>query len=745
MSSTELDTQNGTRMDALNEDEIDLGEYIATLIDARWLIAAIAGIVLAIGVVYALVATPIYRGDALLQVEDKKGGMGLGELSAMFAEETPTETEIEIIRSRSVVGAAIDQLALDITVKPRYFPFIGKTLARRHQGDEPAQPWWGFGGYAWGGERVQVQRLNLPRIYEEEGEPLVLVAREAGRYELIGPDGELLLKGQVGQAAKSEGAPNQGVEIFVPELHAAPGARFELIKQSRAEAITDLQQDLRVSQKGKKTNVLQLALEGPDPKLVGAILDAIANAYLRQNVERRSAEAEKTLEFLNKQLPELKANLDADETRLNAYRSRLGSVDINLETKAVIEKSAEIAKALSELELKRAELREKFTESHPSLVTLRQKKEQLESQREALNRQIKSMPDEVQESVQLTRDVTVSNELYLLLLNKAQEMNVVKAGTVGNVRILDTAFVPSRPIKPKKAQIAALSLLLGLMLGVIVALVRKSLNHGLEDPDLVERKFGIPVYASIPHSQKQDTLVVHGKKSEKYTKLLGLDDPKDLAIESLRSLRTSMQFALLDAKNNVVAISGPSPGIGKSFVSANLAYVVADSGKRTLLIDGDMRKGHLHEYFGMQRTNGLSGVISGEVSLGAAIHETSVPNLQFIPAGIVPPNPSELLMTERFKSTIEALAQQFDLIIIDTPPVLAVTDAAIIGRLAGTHFITMKSGLHPAREIEQTLKRLNQNGIKPQGFIFNNVLIRAPGYGLGQYGKYGYHYQYEYK
>ncbi len=741
MSTVESDLQNGGRTEIF-DDEIDLGEYIATLIDAKWLIAAIAGVVFAVGVMYALLATPIYRGDTLLQVEDKTGGKGLGELSALFAEETPTETEMEIIRSRSVIGAAIDQLALDVVVEPRYFPLIGRMIARRHQGEEPSQPWWGFGGYAWGGERLQVQRLTVPRHYEEEGEPFVLMAGEAGTYELIGPDGQRVLKGQVGTAAKSN-----GVDIFVQELRAAPGARFELTKKSRAETILTLQRELRVSQKGKKTNVLQLALEGPDPKLVGATLDAIANAYLRQNVERRSAEAEKTLEFLNKQLPELKANLDADETRLNEYRSRKGSVDITLETETLIEKSAEVAKALSELDLKRAELRERFTESHPSLVTLQKKRQQLEAEREALNRQIKSMPNEVQESVRLTRDVTVSNELYLLLLNKAQEMNVVKAGTVGNVRILDTAFVPSVPVKPKKLRLAFLSVLLGLVLGVTVAFVRKRLNHGLEDPDLVERKFGIPVYASVPHSQKQDGLVLPGKKkeTEKYTKLLGLEDPKDLAIESLRSLRTSMQFALLDAKNNIVAISGPSPGIGKSFVSANLAYVVADGGKRTLLIDGDMRKGHLHEYFGMQRTHGLSGVISGAVSLDEAIRETGVPNLQFIPAGIIPPNPAELLMTERFKSTIEELAKKCDLVIIDTPPVLAVTDAAIIGRLAGTHFLTIKSGLHPAREIEQTLKRLIQNGIKPQGFIFNNVPLRARGYGLGRYGKYGYHYQYEYK
>lgn len=746
MSETELGTQKLPRAD-VDKDEIDLHEYIGIVLDARRLIVAIIVLTLFVGIAYALIATPIYRGDVLVQVEDTKGGNALGELSELFSEQSVAETEIEVIHSRSIIGTAVDQLALDIEVQPHYFPLIGPILAGFYEGEEPAKPWWGLRGYAWGGERIRVQRLSVPPSLEGGEKQLLLIAGQSGSYDLIGPDGETLLTGQVGKAAKS---PSLGIEIFVPELNAAPGTGFDLTKYSKADAIANLQRQLQVVQRGKKTNIIELSLKGSDAARINAILDATANAYVRQNVERRSAEAQKTLEFLNKQLPELKANLDADETRLNAYRSRLGSVDIDRETQAVIEKSADIAKALSELELKRAELREKFTDSHPSLVTLRQKRQQLEAERESLNRQIKGMPDEVQESVRLTRDVTVSNQLYLLLLNKAQEMNVVKAGTVGTVRILDSAFVPSMRVWPKRTLIAALSLVLGLILGIAVAFIRKSLNRGVEDPDLVEQRFGIPVYASIPHSINQDSLVVGGKKreTEKYRNLLGIADPRDLAIESLRSLRTSMQFALLGAKNNIVAISGPSPGIGKSFVSANLAYVVADSGKRTLLIDGDMRKPQLHKYFGMKRTFGLSGVISGEVRIEDAIRNTNVENLSFLPAGIAPPNPAELLMTDRFKSTIDELTEQYDLIIVDAPPILAVTDAAIIGRLAGTQFITLRAGVHSEREIVQAVKRLKQNGIKPQGFIFNDVPLRPAGYGYGrygQYGKYAYHYQYEYK
>jgi tyrosine-protein kinase Etk/Wzc len=722
------------------EDEIDLGDYIATILESKWLIATITAVVLALGLAYAFLATPIYRGDVLVQVEDKSSGVaGLEDLSAMFTGETPAETEIEIIRSRSVIGATVDQLGLDTTVEPKYFPIFGAAIARRQDpADGLAKAWFGLKGFAWGGERIQVERLQVPRDYE--GEELTLVARGDGKYDLFGPDDELLLKGAVNIPAAGH-----GVKAFVTELVARPGTQFRLAKQSRAQTIGNLQDDLKVSEKGKKTGIIQIVLDGERPPRVAATLDAISTLYLRQNVERKSAEAEKTLEFLNTQLPDVKAKVDAAEARLNAYKSRVGSIDLTLEAQAVLDKTADIEKALTELDLKRKELLEKFTESHPALITLKQKKEQLEAERAALEGQIKNMPEEAQESIRLARDVKVANELYVLMLNKAQEMNVLKAGTIGNVRILDHALVGTKPVKPKKALTAALSLVVGMMLGIVAAFVRKSLTRGVEDPDLIEQRLGLSVYASIPHSDAQQRLVRKGRKNQKFVKLLALDDPKDLAIESLRSLRTSLQFALLDAKNQIVTITGPSPNIGKSFVAANLAYVLADAGKRTLLIDADMRKGHLHEYFGFKRTQGLSGLISGEVSMEQGIRKTGIDALDFIPSGIVPPNPSELLMSDRFKEVLDNLAGKYDLVIVDTPPVLAVTDATIVGRHAGVNFVVLRSGMHPLREIELSIKRLTQNGIKPQGFIVNDVALHSGRYGYGRYGRYGYHYQYEYK
>ena len=737
--STTGNTLNNNQGFDQSEDEIDLSELIGTLIEAKWLISIIAGVFLVVGVFYALVATPIYQADAVLQIEEKSGGMpGLGDLSDMLSTDALAATEIEIIKSRNIIGKAVDKLNLTINAQPDYLPIIGAAIARRYSGAEVSS---GMGGYAWGGERIQLQRLVLPSYLIKDG--VVLVTGKDQQYTLTDIGGETLLTGSVGEVASAN-----GVEVFVSELVAREGAEFNLSQSSRIKAINNLQGKIKVSEKGKKTGILRISLDGEDPVLISRIIDSVANLYLRQNVERMSEEAESGLKFLQKQLPLIKDEMEAAEMELNSYRMSKSSVDLTLEAQSLLDRIITIEAQLAELEVKRADISKKYTDVHPIMITLVNHETKLKEQLEKINSKAHGLPKTQQEVLRLSRDVEVATTIYTQLLNMVQELKVAKAGTVGNVRIIDTALTAEKPIKPKKARIVLLSLVLGIFLGIAVAFVRRAMNKGVEDPDSIEKNIGIPVYANIPLSIKQALLdkdVAAGKA--KHT-ILCEHDPKDQAIEGLRSLRTNLHFALLEAKNNIVMITGPAPGVGKSFVSTNFAHTIAQSEQRVLLIDADMRKGHINKEYDMTRSPGLSELITGEVDIKSAVRNTGFENVDVLTTGNMPPNPSELLMHENFEKYLGEFSKDYDLVLIDTPPLLAVTDAAVIGRLCGTTFVLLRYGVHSMAEIHAVTKRLRQNSIEPRGFVFNALQPRK-GYGKYGYGKYGYgkygNYNYEYK
>jgi tyrosine-protein kinase Etk/Wzc len=715
------------------DDGANLHDYLRTLLASRWLIGAITLAAVVAGLLYARLATPSYRSDVLLQVEEKKKGIaGLEDISSMFPTDSAADTEIEILRSRSLVQDVVQKLTLDVGARPRRFPIVGAAIARGHKGPDVAGPFLGLGRYGWGGERIAVDRLAVPPDLENRG--LLLIAGQGGGYQLLGPDDEVLLEGSVGKPVEAAGR----FAVFVSELRARPGTQFVLVKRPEQEVIEQLQKDLIISEKGKKTGIIRVELSGPDVARIVGTLDALSAAYVRKNVERKSEEAERTLQFIDSQLPDLKVRLDKAEEALNAYRSKHGTIDLPLESKAAIEKAVALEKVATELQLQRAELKQKFTDSHPFMAAVNKKLAEVESERGSMNARLKNMPEAELNSVRLLRDVKVNNELYLLLLNKAQELRVVKSGTIGNVRILDRAFVPRKPVHPLLGQTLSLSLLLGLALGVMAAFTRRALNRGVEDPDALEAATGISVYATVPHSALQVQLGRDGRRAGFGVALLATRDATDLAIESLRSLRTSLQFALMDSSNGVVVISGPSPGIGKSFISCNFAQVLADSGKRVLLVDGDLRDGSVHRIFGLKREQGLSEVVAGSLPLKDAIHPVS-DRLHVLTQGQIPPNPSELLMNARFRELMETVAKQYDLVVVDTPPILAVTDAAIVGRLAGVTLVVLRAGEHHVREVTLALKRFAQSGVRVAGFVLNDLTRLAAG------SSYGYGYQYDYR
>ncbi|MFL9763146.1 polysaccharide biosynthesis tyrosine autokinase [Vibrio cyclitrophicus] len=714
-----MTTQPSQQSHTDNSDEIDLGKLLGILLDAKWLIMVTTFAFAVFGIAFALLSTPIYKADALIQIEEKSsGGISsmVGDMGELFSQESSATTEVEIIKSRMILGETVDKFNLTTVTEPNYAPIVGKGFARL-TGDI---------------NHIVVSRFALPSYASDYGHTIQIVDAEKGTYQLVRDDERVILKGKVGELATAD-----DYSLFVAGFESSNGFEFTIGKRSRLEAIEWLKSSLSLSEQGKQTGILKLSFEGENKHQISEILNHISQIYFLQNVKRNSAEAEKSLSFLESHLPGIKSELTGYEDTLNNYRQENESIDLGLEAQSTLKVMVELEAQLNELTFKESEISQRFTKDHPAYKSLLDKRKTLLGEKERLNKQVQKLPKTQREVLRMTRDVEVNQQIYIQLLNKVQELSIIKAGTVGNVRILDDAQAYARAVKPKKPLIVVLATLLGGMLSVAFVLVKAAFHRGVESPDQIEQ-IGLPVYAAVPKSDLQIELTNRFKSKKKQTKgtqaLLAESNPADLSVEALRGLRTSLHFAMLEAKNNILMISGPAPGIGKSFISTNFAAVAAKTGQKVLLIDADMRKGYLQQSFGVNWDNGLSDVLSGKQEFAQSIKATPVENLDIITRGQVPPNPSELLMHPRFAELMEWASKEYDLVIVDTPPVLAVTDPSIVGAFAGTTLMVARYGQNTIKEIDVARHRFEQSGIEVKGVIFNAIEKKASSsYGYGYY------------
>ncbi len=695
------------------DEEFDFNALISVLIESWLLVLSIVFVTVMGGIIYAVTAKPVYEADAVLQVErTAKGISALTDISRFFEEQSEIVSEFEIIGSRTVLGQVVDNLKLYINAYPQ--------------------------GLFSDGQSIGVETFAVPDSYLDK--PFTLISEKQGQYRLLDPENTIILEGVPGEPMEAQLPEGGKIRIFVSDLQAEPGDKFLISHGSRLDVINNLRAQLGLEERGTDSGIIRISLEGTDAQKIADIINEITSIYVRQNVERKSAETGKTLGFLEKQLPKLREDMENAEAALNSYRFKQGSIDLPLETQSLLQQAVAIEAQLSELRRTRESLIKRFTEEHPRIQALDAQIDNLTEELSKVEETTKTLPNTQQEILRLTRTAEVASELYTTLLNNAQELKVVKAGTVGNVRIIDPAVTANKPVRPKKKFIVAMSFVLGLLLAIAAAVVRKRMQAGVEDPEVVERQLGLPVYATIPVSRKQRELNKRGRNRGDATLVLAAVEPEDLAVESVRSLRTSLHFAQLDAKNNIIMITSPSPGAGKTFVTANLATILADAGKRVLIVDADLRRGRMHTLFGLSRESGLSELIAGTCDEKSVVQATGIENLDAISTGKRPPNPAELLLHENFARFIQQISSSYDYVVIDTPPVLAVTDSAIVGRLAGATLMVLKDGQHPLREIEQSIKRLKLAGVNLRGAVFNAISRVSAKHGFGRY--YGYSYSY---
>lgn len=710
-----------------SDNEVDVGALLRLLRVNIWVVIILVTISMVGAFIYVHRHVPQFKSDVLLQVDSDQPGGSKGGISAVFASGyagDSVEMQIALIKSRFILDRVVQKLGLDISTaapKKSIFSRFFSSRINKHS-------------------KVDVRVFEVPHAFINQG--FHLKVDSPTTFSLFSPDGKPVVSGRVGELVTND---RKTIRIWVEEIQAPVATDFFLTKSSKVIAVNDLINRLEITEEGavrgrSGTGILDMSMVGQDPKKIVTILNTIAKIAQEEDAKKKAREASKTLTFLQQQLPITKMELEKAEHALNHYRAKSGKIDVKLQTQFLLNQLLQQDTKLESLRIEKLSLSQYYTPNHPSYIALQTQIRQLQKQRIKQEKVIQTLPLSEQKDVNLLRDVNVKQTLYLVLLNKIQELQVVKAGTISSLRILSKAQLPDFSLPFKRAPIYVGGLLMGVMLSMVFIFGRRIWSSQIDDPQWIERHSGIPTLAIIPYCKEQVGVISHSKELT----LLAHSNPKNLTVEALRSLRTSLQVSLAGASNNIISILGAAPGVGKSFVSVNLAYLLAVSGKKVIVIDADLRRGTIHKYLNLRSSPGLTDVLNGSTSLDMAVQTTMQENLYCLPRGVYPNDPSELLMNSTFKSTIETISQQYDVVIIDTSPILLVTDGVIVGGFASINYLVLGAGAHQPADIEMAIKKLSSADVQVNGAIFNFHKERKK-FTTDYYGYYYSNYSYYYR
>ena len=712
------------------QDDTTVGRYVATLFDQRWLILKVTLLMTLIGGAYALLARPVYEASMLIHVEEpssKEANNILGEMATLFDVKTATPSEMELLRSRLVINRAIDSLHLLIQAQPHYLPVVGRWWAEH--ASQVKGIFASLVGAADAGlpaEPIVVSTFDIPMALEDVDFDVTALPDEGFRVQQSGSDINAI--GRVG--VRLDVTSGKGpVSLLVVRLHARPAERFTLRRRPHLLMVEEVQKAMTISEQGKQSGVINIGLRGNDPRAVHDLLRQIGQEYITQNLARKLEESQKSLVFLDKQLPDLKQKLENAEARYSQFRNRNGTVDLSEEEKITLQQVAAAKARRLALQQRRTELLPHFTQNHPTVQAIDTQIRTINAEVGEATSHIRALPLLEQEVQRLSREVKVNTDLYTALSNTAQQLRLITIGKVGNVRMVDTPMMPEKPISPNRLRIVALAALAGLLGSMLAVFARKALFGAIDDPQQIERLLEVPVFATIPHSRRQNEIQRRLPTRSGKMSLLAYVASNDIAIESMRTFRTALEFSMRNARNNIVMISGPMPNVGKTFLSVNMAAVLAMTGKRVMLIDSDFRNGLLHEYFDVAQDGGLADYLQGSCNLAHIIHRNAVDHLDFISTGSPPRNPAELLLSPKLGALLTSLSHAYDLVLIDAAPTLAVSDSLIVGAHAGSIYLLARAGATTGGELQESVKRMQQAGLSASGVIFNDVRLRPGGYG----------------
>ena len=747
-------------------EEVHLTDYLNVIMRRRQ-IFLFSFVALFLGVaLYTFIMKPIYEAGATLHVKDEKGGKGgiLGDL-AMLNSSNPVDAEIEILKSRSNAEEVVKRLHLTWAVSKK-----SSGLSYR-----------------------------ISEFSSTSAEPdYTIELTGPDTFSVKAADGSATIAGKINQLIHTP-----QLTLLLTELKGQSGDRFRLKQRNFNRTVEALRRVIKASEVGKKTNIIKVTYSNIDPVLSRDVVNTLVQAYLDQTLSFKTEEASRTVTFVEDQLKGTRDELDLSEKNLQTYKSASGVVKLDTEAEELVKKLSEIerdraavnlqrkqvefalaalqearrkgqvytpavfkddpligsmAARLTELEVQKRALVSENTESHPQVRAVQSQIDQLQKklqstyetsqlnlakqetsiQQQLLQYEVKmrTLPAAERDLARLMRLSKVNADIYMFLLQKHEEARIAKASTISNIKVVDPAITPDIPVKPQKRKNLLLGLLVGLMFGVGAAFFMDYLDDTIKDEEEAKRALGWPLLAMIPAIESS---AEGGQSPTRASRLVVLDKPKSPVAEAFRGLRTAIHFSSLKRDTKVVMITSSFPGEGKSTIAANLALTFAQAGNRVILVDCDLRRPSMNTIFEQARTPGVTEVLAGDVPLADALHSTDIENIYLLTAGTIPPNPAELLCSDRMRDLLAGLREAYDIVIIDAPPVIPVTDAPLLTAFTDMVVVVLESGRIPAKAA-QRMKELLQTVQAPvAGFVLNDrtaLFSDTYGYyGKGYYGK----------
>ena len=728
MKNDEIITQNSKyKMDL---QYTDIKKLIIFLSEKKWKIIFISLFFGFFVLIFSIFKQPSYKTSLLINLNSNKGSATLSNLVSKITpvssqEESAYEEESTIIKSYAVLAPVIKDLKLDIRTEVKLFPIIGKLFYFNYKdegltSDGLAEPFINLDKFAWGGESININYFQVPD--RMKGNNFTIVYLGNNKFNLFDNNGNKLISGKMNETLIHKFYKDQ-ISINIDQIKARPGIKFKIKQLSMDNAIEELIKNLNMSSSGKKSDLISLTYQGTNSENIAKILNAIAESAVVQDIYQKQEQAKRTLDFLRKHEPKVRMDLSNSETLLHEYRAKTGNVALDQETKITMDTIALLQGQISQLLIQKGQVEQKYTDQSLQIKDVDTTLEKLKQEKNKYEKKLKSLPNADQIAMNLMRDVEIQNQIYVNLVEKIQQFELLKVGTVGDLSIVSYAFIPLKPSDISKVLLFIISVLFAAITSLAIILIRKFFFCGIQDPHLIEEKFNITCLSTLNTSSLQKQQIDSLNKNKiKNLKFLSEMDPYDLTLEGLRSLRTNLGYQNQFSKNKIVVFLSPKPNAGKTFISANFANVLAESGKKVLLIDGDLRRGNLLDYFDSKSSpKGLSDLLTHNLDFNNLIMKTRIKNLDFLPRGNYVDKITSLIESSDVELLLKDFSNSYDYIVIDTPPILSISDAFHFCKYKAFSIIVFGNEEHDEKEILVSLKKYNMSCNELSGFIFNNV------------------------